>query len=711
MTLSKSDIQTIGQDEETRWKKTHSAIVKEIGQTLVDFEQDQTLARDLTAQIVASRRDEDKAALASDEAVAHGLSSLRKEKTQDLESLLTQPYFARVITEENGRKVEFRLGTASFPAERIIDWRKAPISKLYYDYKEGDEFDETIQGKLREGTITLRRSYQGVEDKLEKIETAQGVLVKNDEGWALSSGNDSRSRKASHDGRLPPILTLITPEQFGLITSDPEKPLMIQGIAGSGKTTVALHRLAWLLHESNSDAKPNNCLVVLLSPTLKSYIHSTLPELEVHGVPILTYKEWLEPLTFDLIGARPRGNFVHNPLVESFKSSTICVELLDEFVRNQLSPVPDSSPAPSPSPSMGEGLRARVVAGQSEDDGETTISLLLDFFSHLTSRTDMPFSDWEKVRNFLADQVREKKLTPQDDTLLLHIVFAKNQEYPAHPGLHTDLDHLVIDEAQDFGGAEIKALLHALKPGKSVTLVGDAAQKIDTNRQFAGWQHLLKTTGFANVKPLPLNVSHRTTQEIMEIASHVRTETTELSKSTRRGPVPSLIQASDPEVLPLYVSSWVSDRLKEDSRTYSAVLCRTEAAAKNLHEQLMKLGVLYTRLGNAKSFDFSPGVTITSVDQVKGLEFKSVLIVEPTQENYNPQNALDRNLLYVAITRAEVQLDFVASSEPTPLLPELPIANDEVQTLPSEHETEPNRDGDDKIEDRDNSEDPTENDD
>lgn len=336
MTLSKSDIQTIGQDEETRWKKTHSAIVKEIGQTLVDFEQDQTLARDLTAQIVASRRDEDKAALASDEAVAHGLSSLRKEKTQDLESLLTQPYFARVITEENGRKVEFRLGTASFPAERIIDWRKAPISKLYYDYKEGDEFDETIQGKLREGTITLRRSYQGVEDKLEKIETAQGVLVKNDEGWALSSGNDSRSRKASHDGRLPPILTLITPEQFGLITSDPEKPLMIQGIAGSGKTTVALHRLAWLLHESNSDAKPNNCLVVLLSPTLKSYIHSTLPELEVHGVPILTYKEWLEPLTFDLIGARPRGNFVHNPLVESFKSSTICVELLDEYVRNQI---------------------------------------------------------------------------------------------------------------------------------------------------------------------------------------------------------------------------------------------------------------------------------------------------------------------------------------------------------------------------------------
>ena len=79
------------------------------------------------------RREEDQQQIMSDEAVAHGLSRLREGQLNKLELLLEQPYFARLECEENGKRFSFYLGMASFPKKRIIDWREAPIAKLYYE--------------------------------------------------------------------------------------------------------------------------------------------------------------------------------------------------------------------------------------------------------------------------------------------------------------------------------------------------------------------------------------------------------------------------------------------------------------------------------------------------------------------------------------------------------------------------------------------------
>src|SRR3989338_8769974 len=118
MALDEKQAQEIGDEESGRWRLTHAAVIKEILQTSADYEGDRKLARELTSQIVAAIRVEDKAALASDEAVAHGLTRLRKDKTVGLDGLVDQPYFARVVTDEfneegEQKKVEFRLGAAS----------------------------------------------------------------------------------------------------------------------------------------------------------------------------------------------------------------------------------------------------------------------------------------------------------------------------------------------------------------------------------------------------------------------------------------------------------------------------------------------------------------------------------------------------------------------------------------------------------------------
>ncbi|MFO1518787.1 MAG: 3'-5' exonuclease [bacterium] len=643
--MNETEAQEIGKNEEERWQKAHTAILNEMRRTRVDFENDRQLARDLTSQIVATRRGEDKAALASDEAVAHGLANLRKDKSTGLESLAEQPYFARVITLENDRQIEFKLGTASFPAQRIIDWRKAPISKLYYDYQEGEEFSEKIQGQEREGIIELRRSYQGVENELHRIETAGGVLTRTKDGWKVHSLKGQFSRTEEHDGHLPPILSLITAEQFGLITRSPNKPVVIQGIAGSGKTTVALHRLAWLLHEDNSSAKEEKCLVVMFNRSLKAYVETTLPELKIRSVPIRTFSQWANDLLNDLIGPRPRGSFEKGRDLELFKSSAFCLQLLYDYVREKP-----------------HGANKSFV----ED--------LFEFYQSLLSK-DLLWRRWNVVRDQLKKQVEMKVCELQDDPLLLHLVYAENGYYPTREAKSLgELDHLVIDEAQDFGVVEIRALLNALGENRTVTIVGDAAQKIVGGRDFGGWSELLKEAGFSDTTPISLTVSFRSTRELMEIAEHLRGEkfsSGENSSSGRSGPIPTFHQTEDPSLLVHRIGQWITERQKDSAKSLSALICRWPKQAVALLEELRKIGFAGLRLGHRDQFDFSPGITITNVHQVKGLEFRNVLVVEPSEENYHADNEEERNLLYVAVTRAEERLDFIGTKAASSLLPAL----------------------------------------
>jgi Superfamily I DNA and RNA helicases len=645
MALTDHDAQEMGKTEEELWQNAHTAILSEISRTRNHFEHDRITARDLTSQIVAARRDEDKAALASDEAVAHGLAHLRKNKATGLESLAEHPYFARVVTREGERTIEFKLGTASFPEQRIVDWRKAPISKLYYDYREGDEFNETIQGQDHDGVIQLRRAYKGAENHLHRIETKQGIIARTDQGWKVQSVHPGLSRSEEHDGHLPPILSLITSEQFNLITRNPQKPIVIQGIAGSGKTTVALHRLAWLLHEDNSDAQPHRCLVVMFNRSLKAYVETTMPELKIHSVPIRTFSQWTTDLVGDLVGPRPRGAFEKGRETELFKSSSLCLDQLMKY-----------------------------VSQHPHQEKRSFVEELFGFYEYLVKQ-DLLWRRWDFVRSQLKDQLEKRVCEMQDDPLLLHLIYAEYGYYPVKSTKSLGIcDHIVIDEAQDFGSVEIRALLNALDQNRTVTIVGDVAQKIVGGRDFGGWSELLKDAGFTDTMPISLTVSFRSTIEIMQIAEHLREQ--KFSKgenvsSGRRGPAPSFRRVEDPSLLPNRIGQWIALRQQDSAKSLSAVICRWPKQAVQLVEELRKIGFPAVRLGHREQFDFSPGITVTNVHQVKGLEFRNVLVVEPSEENYKSSNEEEQNLLYVAVTRAEERLDFIGVQKPSAMLPAL----------------------------------------
>ncbi|MDO8644859.1 MAG: 3'-5' exonuclease [bacterium] len=638
--------QDIGREEETRWKATHGAIKEELVKTGFHFNQDRKTARRLTSELVAAS-EEDQQLLANDEAVAHGLTRLRKGKSGDLETLLEQPYFARVVTREEGKEIEFRLGTASFPKERIVDWRKGPISQLYYSYREGEDFSETIQGRDREGTILLRRGYQGIQDALNVIDLPDRSLYKEGNGWKSDAGTQELSRPVNHDGHLPPILSLITPEQFQLITSNPQKPMVIQGIAGSGKTTVALHRLAWLLHEDNAGLDPQKTVVIMFNRALKNYVETTLPELNIEGVPILTYSQWIQQLLNDLVGPRPRGLLRSSRPLEMFKSSSVLLDMMKEFLQ-----VKEAS------------LKKNFI------------DQLFQFFEFAAVQ-EIFWPQWKTLQVLFKEQAQKRLCDLQDDSILCHLIYAAHGCYPAKSKTTLALlDHIVIDEAQDFGVVEVTSLLNALDYEKTVTIVGDSAQRIVMGRDFKGWQNLLRELGFEMTEPITLNVSYRTTEEIMKVATHVRADpalmkTNTSGRTSRTGPEPGLQKIGNPSDLHLYVAQWIKARLEESQKTVSAIICRWPKQAEQLVAQLKASGHSYVRLGHRDQFDFSPGVIVTNVHQVKGLEFRNVLIVEPTEENYHLSSEEERNRLAVGITRAEVRLDFISSGRPTDLLPPL----------------------------------------
>jgi len=421
--------------------------------------------------------------------------------------------------------------------------------------------------------------------------------------------------------------------------------MVIQGIAGSGKTTVALHRLAWLLHEDNADLDPQKTVVIMFNRALKNYVETTLPELNIEGVPIFTYSQWTNQLLSDIVGPRPRGALKTSRPLEMFKSSSILLEMMRKFLE-----------------------------AKEKELEKNCINQLFQFFDFLTTQ-EIFWPKWEQICELLKDQIQKKLCSAQDDSILCHLIYAAHGCYPTKSketlGL---LDHVVIDEAQDFGVVEVLSLLNALDYEKTVTIVGDSAQRIVMGRDFKGWQNLLLESGFEITDPITLNVSYRTTEEIMKVATHVRNDpaiTEKAKASGRYGPQPTLKRIENSADLHHYVAQWIEARLAESKKTVSAIICRWPKQAEQLVAQLKANNHSYVRLGHRDQFDFSPGVIITNVHQVKGLEFRNVLIVEPTEENYNSKSEEERNLLYVAITRAELRLDFMSSQRVATILPYL----------------------------------------
>lgn len=662
-------------------------------------------ARDLTARIVSTRRDEDKQLIASDEAVAHRLTGMKRDELESISRLGESPYFARIVLEEevegqSPKRIEYKIGRESNIDCRIVDWRKAPISRLYYEYREGDEYCEVIQGRERTGKILLRRRVQIEEGELKHVSCIAGDFVKEGGEWNPAQGR----RKRGPSGRLPDVLSLITKEQFKAITSDADAAVLLEGVAGSGKTTVALHRLSWLLHQKDFDLRKENSIVLAKSRVLIAYIAASLQELGLDGVTVISYDEWLEKRLAPLISPVTFINSADedaSPPLGALRvlRSRALLEAIEQYAASQRERVIMHLGERFPWNRVENQARRLFESFRSTDDGVLKLiddlleflksPTLLDLQEHLLSlkrRLTLYLEDFELVlKNASAIVSADETKLLDVETVIAIAAEATNRikedrsineleapliYYLAQLKLKGSTsglaDSVTVDETQDFSAAELATIINSANGERGLTLAGDAAQAVTAGTSFIGWKKLREHLGAGSSRYISLTVSHRSTRTIMNLAEFVHGE--RRAVSGRDGSKPVWYKCFTEDRAMRETIGWLTKAAESDPGAITAVLCRSYSEAAHVHSLLKPAFGPAVHLWNNSSFSFEEGIVVSPVVLTKGLEFPRVLIWNPSASAY-PAAEKARRVLYVALTRAEDELALVTFDKPSPLLP------------------------------------------
>lgn len=641
MTLNAKEKQLI--EEEERYLEE---VITKLGiqnrETSYKLAKERNRARELTSELVNARQAEDKQLIASDEAVSHALSSKKATDLDINNNLLESPYFARLLLEEevNRKKVkrEYKLGKFSNADCRIIDWRNSPIAKIYYEYKEGEEFFEEVQGRDREGIVLDKISVDIKKAKLLSFKRKEGRFTKVGDTWEAHSG----SLKGGTKGQLPDVLSLISSEQFSLITQSVDTAVLLQGVAGSGKTTVALHRLSWLLAQKEADSKANNSIIIAESPALSQYIQNSLEALELTEVKVNNFSNFCNPLFKEKLAncfysdgeiRRPKNNCPQSSI--RLLNSVVLLDILEEQnIDKNLSPY-------------------QIIIGILNDANqiiEKDKTRLID--------KDLINSTSNLLKTYDFENTIDKEIEP----ILYRIIQIQK------PELNKIYDQIVVDEVQEASSVKLACFLNSVENTSSLTLVGDTAQAFQNEQSFQGWDELQSrlTTKESNTHHITLNVSHRSTLQIMKLADYVQQR--QIVKEGRNGRVPiHFIQKNEESALKACID-WLKIALDKYPTHLTLIIAPNPNEARVLDGFLKPTFGSQVRLELSSNFNFEEGLVISTIKQVRGLEFTNVLLWNVNSRNY-PNHPAVRNALYVAITRAEENLCLINYGRTSCLLP------------------------------------------
>ena len=599
-----------------------------------------------------------------------------------LERMKDAPFFGRVdfVFQGEEEPESFYIGIGNFAEKAgmkplIYDWR-APVSGLFYDYDKGPASYEAPAGRI-EGDIRSKWQYKIRDGKM--VYAFESDTKIDDEILRQELGRNG-------DVKLKNIVRTIQKEQNAIIRNTRDDILVIQGGAGSGKTSIALHRIAYLLYHDRKNLKSSNVLILSPNSVFADYISHILPELG---------EENIREMSFDLFAYRElkstaadcEDRYDHLERIMKFpdnrekmrfrvKQSEEFVGLTEGFLATLEDRLVDFSPVSFRGMEMSEEelirmfyfkfqdtpLLARMDAVReyfvdayetlrgsdiSEEDGEY---LKTRFDSMYATKDIYTIYNWlleDCGYDVLPDVPYERRKIPSEDVYpmlyLKHRLAGKSSQ--------KDIRHLVIDEMQDYSYLQYVILEHLFRC--RMTILGDYAQTLDT-KQHDVLTFLPKIFG-KDIRKVILNKSYRNTWEIASYAAGLG-GVTGLELLERHGKPVSEETFETEDALLDAVASHV--RLGPDGYETGAVIAMTEEEAYDLYRLLRNRGVDAAYVDRDSSA-FSRGLTVTTFYLAKGLEFDQVFTIRSGKEN-----PLEQQAEYIAATRALQELYVYSIKEP-----------------------------------------------
>lgn len=752
--LSESELQMI-REEMTLNQKIRSAVRSEALEEGPDMNVLKTSLKEIRDEAIhASERD--LPSLFQQLYTHHSLAARNFEKKlPDLRA----PYFARMVLEEAGKKREILIGYQTFldakTGVNIIDWRHAALAKVFFNFREGDDYEVELPGRLGQGRVLMRRIVTFEMGELVGVTTPQFSLNRSRSGlWqkadaqkapALAGGQGKAVNVNQFVGvsknRLPDVSALLDREQFEILSREGEGALLILGGAGSGKTTVALHRMALLAYQRPTFYLQKNMSVIVPEMGLVRLTERLLAGLGLDDVTVKTFDEWVGKQANHILRGLPRKIYQDPSInIMAMKRHPAMVQVVHAYVDRMATGIaeklrfefPEARAVTDNFAASVEPLWTRLHQAESdlrafylrsgqdeergwhrdrihklftearkevlnvaaarsvlftapeytdilinESGGRITPPMVKELASHTRRQYEYAYTgalDEEEFRNMkavdggdLEDDDYAQTIDIEDYTILLYLMLVVHGAI-TRKGKGVPLSrHLVIDEAQDLSGMEVRLLGNSLFEDATVTVAGDALQQSDPTVEFEGWDRLMDHLEISTVDEARLTTNYRSPLPVAQLAHKVLgpLAPTELPKSVRDG-VPVSITSYPNEGLAIVALTESLGELYDREHLASiAIICANEENARRYYEGLKNVGDV--RLVIDGEFTFKPGIDITDISQVKGLEFDYVIIPDANEASY-PDTLIARKALHIAVTRTVHQLWVLSVGRPTPLL-------------------------------------------
>ena len=634
-------------------------------------------------------------------------------KLKSLERQLKSPYFARLDFKEKGEEGDsFYIGLASVEDKDnfdfyVFDWR-SPVANMFYDFEVGPAFYNAPIGKI-EGDLEFSRQFNIKNSK---------IVCTHDSGAALCDESLTAMLDRNATDKMKNIVATIQKEQNDIIRNDDAKTLFIQGAAGSGKTSIALHRAASLLYKHRKNLQADNILIFSPNEVFAEYIIDVLPELGEYNVLQTTFDAYAkkslpadyyfenkaEHLDYLYSGDQELANRV---LAMEYKNSMKFMEIIESFCRDlpeklvKCKPIFIDGKQIIPVKSVANTFLKRFndipllnrldVVKQSifsqvenrflnSDSGDYDFEYVEDkenFYEHCKTEINAQIDNmvvtfntveiykllWSNIENYCNDDLSKVK------EITLGYLNNREVKYEditpmlyiraAMEGFrnYKNVKHILIDEAQDYSPLLYELIRKSFK-NAAITIMGDLNQRIDEHSNVKNRNAI--TEIFNDIKIEVLSKSYRSTANITNFTRELLDTHEPIEAVERSGDNPKVIITKNRIV---EVAKTI-ETMQEKGYKSIAVICKTKAITNDVYHKLKEV-LAEINLIDTEISEFKIGVNVISSYLSKGLEFDGVIVADG-EEYLNESN---KNLFYTVCTRALHELKVFTKESLEEMLP------------------------------------------